>query len=241
MIFGELKKQNKIPVAYRVVEDRKKELTLMVLATNWKLAYSGCENQVNETRIVEASIEAMYSGNEHVVYIKNKPYTMQEILREYIDLACIKGIEKFLLDCNNIKEILDKLFSRVLENGIEYFNENNETQIEVNYGALNKKFQELSFENEDLKIEIIDDFESEVFEYLNFNNYILDYAKYENYNYEEIKHNKNRVEKLIDLYIWKQEWEGVIVGTKELYKGEFEKFIKAECKDMTITGNTNGR
>lgn len=238
MIFGKLIKQNKISVSYRFIEKSKNALTLMTVATNWKLADSGCENQVNETGILEVSVDSMYSGNKHVLCIGNRLYTMKEILRDYVDLACIKGVEEFLCSKEKIKIRLDKLFREILEYKVEQFNEEHENKIELNTNfMLNECFQEIAHRDEELKSEIYDEFESGVFEEFNFSKYVRDYAKEENYKFEEIEHNKKRLEKLIDLYLWKQEWEGGL----GMYKGELEKFITSECKDMTISGYPNGR
>lgn len=249
MFFALSQKQGKIPVAYRIALNKKNELTLMVLATNWVLEYLGIDNTINETKVVELSIGSMYSGNQHVVCVGNKVYTMKEILRKYIDLACIKYIDEFLYGEKNIKIKLDELFREQLEYGIEALDGEDEIEIDkselqnqLNNGELHKVFQEINYINEDVKSEIIGEFESKVFEYLKFNKYVLEYTKFESYKFEEVKYNKERLEKLIDLYLYNQEYKGVVLGNgKIVYREEFEKFITSGCKDMNITGYSNGR
>lgn len=243
MIFGKLIKQNKIAVSYRLTEKIKNYIGLMTTSVNWKLKYSGCENQVTDTTMIESSISSVCSGNQYILQIGSRLYTIKDIFKEYIDEIGIKRLEEFLGCKEKINENLESLFAEVLLSKLEYFNEMYGTNLSViEESNICECFQEIDGQDEDLKKEIMNEFESKLYEQLEFNESIVEYAREENYKFEQLEFNNNRLGKLIDLYLYKQEYKGILLGNrKEKYKGEFEKFITSECKDMTIVGYSNGR
>ena len=254
MIKEEIKqdKVNREPTSLRLIPKSKRIVEGFMLGINYILQSKGSSKTINFSQSLETLLLAHNSKSNTVLLINDYVYTYKDVMDIYIDEKCIKDLELFFENEYKIKEYLDEDFKYCLRFAIESIQEDIEfnEDIEVSNSDLDNA---LSYEAEGnlagvyREIETIcddtggreyfdikDNMKEHILDAFGITDGIIDYSISYRYKNDIVKYNIERLEKLVDIYLFKKETENTYLKGKHIYKNQLETFIESKCKDLNI-------
>lgn len=249
MILVKLDKSVKDQITARITKKARGICEGLVSGINFKLEEVGSDTRISFAQGLETLILSNLSTNNGVITIDENIYTYNDIMKNYIDKKCISEVNVFLSDNLCINKYIDEVFKDSLRIALSSIEEDinledtTEYDIDNNYTYVYRQIEKICEDTGSHEYDEIKDYmEDIIMDKFGLTRGVMEYCKFHKYREDIVDYNKKRLEKLVELYLIKNEKEDTYklnilkqdMRGEHLYKQEYERFLESNCKDLSI-------
>lgn len=252
LIISNKKNISKIPVSAKLKPENKAFIALTQEAINDLLPEN--QSMINFTETLEFIIEQFSYRNPFILQIEEKTYTVENVINIFLDKYAINQVQKLITNPYIAINIVEKVFSELLQEKIEVLNcdiEDDEElykSFKICYTSLDEIKNDLAgaydylhdafiqFDRSEF-YDVKEEFEMKLFSELKLDSALLCYKPFDESG--DIEKNIKYISKLAKLYIYKQEnINSYDLMDECIYKNEFEEYINGNFNiEVYINGH----
>lgn len=244
------KKDTRSSISARVTASSKERVSLVQDSMDFILKINGVNKCMTFTDALEHVIELVLSDDKVILQIDEESFTPKQLIVKYLQYG-VKEFTESLKNPEKHEELLGYMNTELAEqlyDAIDEYNDfcdtkneeegnfdeeevDNSPKLEEIKAQLTYAFQKFKGVCEESGVEYheeaIDRFKGEVLRHFHLDNCI--YNKKELMVYVEgLDFAVEKLNRLIELYLLKQSYEGTIQGNQNAYNGELESFLQGD-------------